>query len=350
MMRRLMAVTVVVVSVLAGAVNTAQSAGSESVSAVFKRVDASVVVIQTRHERVVTGPGQRFTDLAGMGSGVLISKDGKVMTASHVVHSADAVTVQFPDGEVVPAKVLSSERFADVALLQLERVPASALVAELADSDSMEVGDRVFVVGAPAGMSHTLTVGHISARRNPGYSGLSQVEFFQTDAAINQGNSGGPMFNMGGKVVGIVSHIISKSGGSEGLGFATTSNAAWQLLLEQSPFWSGIEGFLLAGPLARAFNVPQSAGLLVQRVVRQSPAQMLGLRAGALAAVIEGQPVVIGGDIILEVQDVRIIADPAWYSVVRERVSKLAPGDTVQVTILREGSKETLMMKVPASR
>src|SRR5262249_38699074 len=154
-------------------------------------------------------------------------------------------------GETIPARVLTSEPAADVALLQLDHVPSKSVTAKLADSDAAEVGDEVFVVGAPIGMTHTLTVGYISARRNPNkfYSGLSRSEFFQTDAAINEGNSGGPMFNMRGEVIGIVSHILSKSGGSEGLGFVVTSNLASKLLLERNPFWSGVEGVLLSNEL-----------------------------------------------------------------------------------------------------
>ena len=190
---------------------------------VFKRVSGSVVVILTE-EKVLppdTYEGKKVS-AQGLGSGVLVSKDGKVLTAAHVVQTADTVSVEFPNGEIVKAKVVSSEPPADVALLQLERVPASAVVAKLGDSDQVGVADQIFVVGAPYGISHTLTVGHISARRTPRgeQSELGLAEFFQTDAAVNQGNFGGPMFNMNGEVIGIVSHILSQSGGFEGLGFA----------------------------------------------------------------------------------------------------------------------------------
>ncbi len=190
---------------------------------VVKRVSGSVVVILTE-EKVLPPDAYEGTKVSaqGLGSGVLISKDGKVLTAAHVVQTADTVSVEFPNGEIVKARVVSSEPPADVALLQLERVPASAVVAKLGDSDQVGVADQIFVVGAPYGISHTLTVGHISARRTPGgeQSELGLAEFFQTDAAVNQGNFGGLMFNMNGEVIGIVSHILSQSGGFEGLGFA----------------------------------------------------------------------------------------------------------------------------------
>src|SRR5882724_419223 len=150
----------------------------------------------------------------GTGSGVLISTDGKVMTASHVVHAMDEITVQFLGGETVRARVISSEPAADLSLLQLERVPAGTRAARLADSNAVRVGDQVIVIGAPYVLSHSLSVGWISARWAPDtvYKAIPLAEFFQTDASINSGNSGGPMFNMAGEVIGIVSHNISKSG------------------------------------------------------------------------------------------------------------------------------------------
>lgn len=327
----------------------ASPAEAETLRAVFKQVDASVVVVKTTHQQVVTGPKKQLTSLPGLGSGVVISADGKVMTAAHVVQTADEVKVEFQSGEVIPAHVVTSEPAADVALLQLDRVPSKPFVARLGDSDQAEVGDQVFVVGAPVGMSHTLTVGHISARRNPNnfFNGMSRSEFFQTDAAINEGNSGGPMFNMQGEVIGIVSHIVSRSGGFEGLGFVVTSNLARKLLLERNPFWSGLESFLLSGEMAKIFNVPQPAGLLVQRVASRSPASDLGLRPGTLTAVIEGEPMVVGGDIILEVQGIPIIPEGASYGVIRERLTSLKSGDKIRILVLRDGRKEELTARIP---
>lgn len=340
--------TNVFMSVLLCGVFSAQ-AQTDQLRTVFKRVDGSVVVILTKSEQVVTGPRMQLASLPGLGSGVLISGDGKVMTAAHVVQTAVAIKVEFASGEIVGARVLTSEPAADVALLQLERVPKNAVVAKLGDSDAAEVGDQVFIIGAPIGMSHTLTVGHISARRNPNtfYSGMSRSEFFQTDAAINEGNSGGPMFNMAGEVIGIVSHIVSKSGGFEGLGFVVTSGLARRLLLERNPFWSVVQGYLLTGDLARVFNVPQKAGLLVQRIASRSPAAQLGLRPGTLTAVIEGEPLIVGGDIILEVQGIPIVEEGASRTVIRERLTSLRSGEKITVTVLRNGQKEELSTTLP---
>ncbi|MGH7233525.1 MAG: S1C family serine protease [Nitrospiraceae bacterium] len=339
---------IIVLSVLALAWS-GTNADADTLSKTFKRVDDSVVVIRTEHQQVVTGPKMQRVSLPGLGSGVIISADGKVMTAAHVVQTADTVRVEFAGGEAVPAKVISSDPSADVALLQMEKIPTKLVVATLGNSDTSEVGDPVFIVGAPVGMSHTLTVGHISARRTPPtlHGGLSRSEFFQTDAAINQGNSGGPMFNMAGEVIGIVNHIISKSGGFEGLGFVVTSNLARRLLLERHAFWSGVEGFLLSGDLAKVFNVPQKAGLLVQRVAANSPAAKIGLRAGTMAAVIEGEPMIVGGDVILEVQGVPVIEEGGSYPVIRDRLAGLSSGDKITMIVLRGGRKEELTATLP---
>ena len=182
----------------------------------------------------------------GLGSGVLISKDGKILTAAHVVQTADVAWVEFPDGQVIKAHVIGSDVRADVALLKLDHPPANATPVPVGDSDKVEVGDQIFVIGAPYGIGETLSAGHVSGRHqlNKKAQIPTAVEFLQTDAAVN---SGSPVFTMGGEVVGIVSSIMSRSGGSEGLAFATASNTAKRLLLEQRPFWSGIDGLLVYG-------------------------------------------------------------------------------------------------------
>src|SRR2546425_4394424 len=175
---------------------TGLTAGADqALSDVFKRVNPAVVEIHTRETDVARGGIAGQVSVAGLGSGVLISPDGKVLTAAHVVQTADTIEVEFLTGEKLKARVVSSEPTADVALLQLERPPRGPFVVKLGDSDAVEVGEQVFVVGAPLGVSHTLTVGYISGRRKPNatFSGMSRAEYFQTDAAVNQGNSGGPM-------------------------------------------------------------------------------------------------------------------------------------------------------------
>ncbi len=319
---------------------------AQSLVQVFRRVNPSVVVIRTK-ERAVTAQGQAASE-SGVGSGVLISPDGKVITASHVVQTADEITVEFLGGETIRARVVASEPEADVSLLQLDRPPARPVVARMGDSDRVEVGDQVFIIGAPYGISHSLTVGYISARHKPNtvYSAMSRAEFLQTDASINQGNSGGPMFSLQGEVIGIVSHIISKSGGFEGLGFVVTSNMARRLLLEQRSFWTGLSGYVLAGGLARVFNVPQPVGLLIQRVAKNSPAEHAGLRASTIPATIDGKTLLVGGDIILNVAGIQI-EDQSSYDKIQAEISRRRSGDLVKVTVLRDGRQVELTARVP---
>src|SRR6266403_969171 len=216
---------------------------------VFRKVAPSVVVIRAKGRDIGTGGQSRFAET---GSGVLISPDGKVMTAAHVVHSMNDISVEFLGGDTVSAKVIASEPAADLSLIQLERVPAGAKVAVMANSDRVRVGDPVYIVGAPYGLSYSLSAGLISARWAPNtvHRAMPLAEFFQTNATINTGNSGGPLFNAAGEVIGIVSHNISKSGGSEGLGFVVTMNTARQLLLAKRSFYGGLEGQFLSDDLA----------------------------------------------------------------------------------------------------
>lgn len=265
-----------------------------------------------------------------------------------MVEAADATLVEFSDGELIPARVLGAVHNADVALLQLDHPPANVVVAPLRDSDKVDVGDEVFLVGAPYGLSYTLTAGHISGRHSADkrISDTASSELLQTDAAINQGNSGGPMFNMNGEVIGIVTNILSQSGGSEGLGFAVTSKMARQLLLDQKPFWSGIEGFLLTGDLARALNVPQPAGLLVERVADGSPAARAGIVAGSMRANIAGEDLLLGGDIILEVNGLRYEDSNENYSRLYAWLTKLKVGDIVVIKVFRQGQVVTLSVPI----
>ena len=322
-------------------------ATAQSVGQVFDKVNGSVVVIRAKGQDAPDS-GSGFVQFSETGSGVLISADGKVMTASHVVQAMDEINVEFIGGETVRARVVASEPAADLSLLQLERVPRGALVAKLADSNTVRVGDPVIVIGAPYGLTHSLTTGLISARWPPNsvYRRMPMAEFFQTDAVINTGNSGGPMFNMTGEVIGIVSHNISKSGGSEGLGFVVTINTAKQFLLEKHSFWSGMEGELVSGRLAALFNVPQPVALLVTAVAKDSPSARAGVRAGDMKATIAGQTYTVGGDIILKI-DGLVLGTVADLVKVREHLGNLASGKTYTITVLRAGKVMDLTGRVP---
>jgi len=311
---------------------------------VFRKVAASVVVIRAKGHEVATTGQTRFSET---GSGVLISPDGKVMTAAHVVHAMDEISVEFLGGETVKARVVASEPAADLSLLQLERVPADAKWSPLANSDPIQVGDPVIIVGAPYGLSYSLSAGLISARWKPNtvYKTMPLAEFFQTTATINTGNSGGPMFAMNGEVVGIVSHNISKSGGSEGLGFVVTINTAKQLLLQKRSFWAGLEGQVLTDEQADLLNLPPgSTGFIVKTVAKGSPAEAMGLRGATMVVNLGGDPLPLGGDIILAVEGIK--AEPVNLAKIRDLLSSKPAGSPYKVTVLRAGKVLELPGKI----
>ncbi len=314
------------------------ASGAEPLSRLFERAHPAVVVVYTT-ETVLSGSAlDRPVSVAGLGSGVLIAGD-QVLTAAHVVHAADFLEVEFADGTRISADVISSSPRADIALLRLhEPAPPDIPLPELGDSDDVSVGDEVFVIGAPYGISHTLTRGIISGHHRKGETadGIDATDFFQTDAAINQGNSGGPLFNMEGKIIGIVSHFKSKTGSNVGLGFAVTSNMARTLMLDQPPFYTGFESVTIRGSMARALNLDQPVGILVQRVAARSFADRLGLQGGSIPVEIAGESLIIGGDIIVEVQGISTSEKNALERM-RNRVQSLEVGDRLNVKVLRGG-------------
>jgi S1-C subfamily serine protease len=315
----------------------------------FRQVNQSVVIVRTKRVEVAPSGDEPMAIIDGLGSGVLISNDGKVLTAAHVVQTADVASVEFSDGQAIMAHVIGSDVQSDVALLQLKEMPKGVTPATLGDSDKVEVGDQIFVIGAPYGISQTLSVGHLSGRHRLNANNQStSVEFLQTDAAINTGNSGGPMFDMQGNVIGVVSSIMTHTGGSEGLAFATAANTAKQLLLERKPFWSGIDGLVVTGAVAKALNLPQPAGVLVQRIGDGSIGSRLGINPGTLRVTIQGTDILLGGDVILDVNNIAII-DPRSaqsfgsftsdenYEKIYNSVAALKPGDPLVVSVFREG-------------
>ena len=332
------------VMVLLGVVATVDAAEAESLRKVFQKVNPAVVVIETKEHIFLKGKRAGDVTARNLASGVVISREGLIMTAAHVVQVADEVTVRFLDGREVVAGVVSSSITADVALLRIDPVPDNLAVAELGDSDLVSPGDQVFVIGAPYGVDHTLTAGYLSGRRKPREicDPLQPIEFLQTDAAINRGNSGGPLCSLDGKVVGIVSHILSQSGGSEGVGFATSINTAEELLLKRKSLWSGLEFQYVADELARALNIPQDAGLLIQRVADASPGYVMGLQPGTVPVRIGGEEFLIGGDIILAIQGIAISTDTEKTCDLRQTLLDLTPGSRIEVKVLRAGKILTL--------
>ena len=305
----------------------------ESLHDAYRRVSTSVVVIRARGQEVTAEGTVRFKEI---GSGVLISADGKVATAAHVVQTMENITVEFLGEEPVPARVIASEQWADISILQVSVVPRDATVAKLADSDPVRIGDPVFIVGAPYGLSYSLSEGIISARWAPNTvtKDFPLAEFFQTDAVINTGNSGGPMFSRAGELIGIISHNITKSGGSEGLGFVVTSNTVKSLLVERRRGWFGVDLMLVSGAMAQALNVPQAGGFLVKQVVKDSIGGRIGLKGGDRIGIVDGQHIVVGGDILLSVQGVTMASADDRPSVLKA-LEALQVGEDLRVTILR---------------
>ncbi len=316
----------------------AQILPAQDLADLFESNKHSVVTIYVAEE-VSTGTGdpRTFASSSGLGSGVLI-RDNMVVTASHVVANAEAIMVQFFNGETIPAETYRISRIADVAVIKLEKAPTHAKVAVIGNSDETRIGDEVFVVGAPMGLPYSLSRGVISGRHseNKLTSDGKMLEFFQTDAAINTGNSGGPMFNYKGEVIGIVSSILTRSGGFEGIGFAATTEVAKSLLNARSSKYFGIEALILPYEFARILNVPQESGWLVQHVVKNSPAGKLGLKGGFRNVVIDEEEVMLGGDIILQIDDIVLLNDE---SVARlgDHLDAVESTTTHKIKVLRAG-------------
>jgi len=324
----------------------------------FRKVHQSVVIVRTKQVDL-SSSSKAISIIDGLGSGVLISADGKILTAAHVVQTSDVASVEFPDGQEVIARVIGTDVRSDVALLQLKQIPSGIAPATLGDSNKLEVGDEIFVVGAPYGISQTLTAGHLSGRHwlNKNDESATAVEFLQTDAAVNGGSSGSPVFNLNGDVVGIISSLMSRSGGSEGLAFATASNTARCFLLDRQPFWFGIDGLLVTGNLAKALNLPQPTGFLVQRVGDGSIGSSLRLNPGTLRATVQGTDILLGGDVILSVNEIQVtsastvdqageVASDDSYERIYKNIGTLKRGDNLVVKVLREGRVVTLSAPV----
>jgi len=314
---------------------------SQNLSTLYKKVNSSIVVIKSQ-ELVFDGTSEdnKIKTSGSQGSGVLISKDGLIWTASHVVHSAEKIAVKFTDGDIYEATVLSTNPTADVALIKIESgfELKNKHVASIGDSDKVQIGDDIFVIGAPLGIEQTLSKGIVSGRMSPeNFSNdFFPIEFIQTDAAINPGNSGGPMFNMNGEVIGIASFILSETGGFNGIGFGASSNVANKVLLEQGNLWTGMESIMLTDVLADAFNLPQDAGLLVLSVSSKGLVNKMDLKGGFIKATIAGKELLIGGDVILAIAGITTDTTENMIQI-RQKLITLEKGESYIVKYLRAG-------------
>jgi len=311
---------------------------AQNLADLFEAHKNSVVTIYVA-EQVNTGAGdpRTFTSSMGLGSGVLI-RENVILTAAHVVGNAEEIMVQFYDGQSIPATTERMSRVADVAIIRLKNPPKNPQIATLANSDSTRIGEGVFVIGAPMGLPFSLSTGVISGRHseNKMTTNGKQLEFFQTDAAINTGNSGGPMFNYKGEVVGIVSSILTRSGGFEGIGFAATTNICVNLLSVKSSKYFGIEAVPLTYEFAQILNVPQESGWLIQHVVKNSPAGKIGLKGGFRKVRIDEQEVLLGGDIVLALDGIAI-SGPQSLEEIQHHMDQVSLPHTFVAKVLRGG-------------
>ena len=324
---------------------------AQDFATLYKNMSPSVVTIMVKEHHARASNNSRGVSMVsseGLGSGVLVSEKGDIWTAAHVVLLAEEVVVHFASGEQIPAKVITTNATADVALIRLLWMPKKFKVAKVAPSSEVNIGDKIFIIGAPFGLERSLSVGYISGRldeKGKQYA-FSKSEYFQTDASINHGNSGGPMFNTKGEVIGVVSSILSQSGGFDGIGFVVTSDICKLHLEGDQPFWYGAEFQVIGGELRSIFNLPQEMGLLVQKVAAGSPAALSGLRPGIYKSKIEGQEFLLGGDIIIKIGD--IVVEPKMdLGAIEDYLAGLKSNEVFYITVLRAGTEVKLTGVVP---
>jgi serine protease Do len=269
---------------------------------------------------------QAPTPRVGLGSGFVIGEDGYILTNHHVVADAQRVTVKLADRRELPAKVIGSDPLADVALLKID---ASGLTTvNIGESDKLKVGQWVLAIGAPFGLDYTATQGIISAlgRSLPSES---YVPFIQTDAAVNPGNSGGPLFDASGRVIGINSQIYSRTGGFMGLSFAIPIDVAMEVAHQLKTTgkvargWLGVTVQAVNQELARSFDMPQPRGALVAEAKPGTPAANAGIRTGDVILSYNGMPVPDSGDLA-------------------PLVGRTRPGTRVPITVLRAGAERRI--------
>jgi serine protease Do len=280
-----------------------------------------------QNERKVMGQGSGFVFSTDKG---LLSDTSYILTNNHVVEGAEKIQVTLLDGRELTAKVTGADPKSDIAVLEVKGALPSLVMG---DSSKLEVGEWVIAIGNPFGLSHTLTVGVVSAKGRTGLGINDYEDFIQTDAAINPGNSGGPLVNLDGEVVGINTAIFSRSGGYMGVGFAILANLAKgvaEQLIKHGEVTRGYLGIViqeLTPALAESFGVTENKGILVAQVADGSPAAKAGLKVGDLIIQYQGKPVDDVGDF-------------------RNRVAFTAPGSKEKLTIIRNGKRKDINVEI----
>ena len=284
--------------------------------------------------RFFYGEREDETPQQGLGSGVIVSPEGYILTNNHVIEGAQEIEVTLSDSRRAIAKVIGTDPDTDLAILRikLDRLP----VITLGNSDTAQVGDRVLAIGNPFGVGQTVTSGIVSALgRNQ--LGINTFEnFIQTDAAINPGNSGGALVDVNGHLIGINTAIYSRSGGNMGIGFAIPVSTARQVLEgivrdgQVTRGWIGIEPMEATPELAETFGLKSTQGVIVTGVLQNGPAANAGLRPGDLLQKVAGQPVNNVGELLTQ-------------------IAALAPGKSVKLDVMRRQQSMTLEV-TPAQR
>lgn len=304
---------------------------------VYEQASPAVVNVTTRTLEMDFFYG--VTPVEGSGSGFIIDQEGHIVTNYHVVAEAREIRVTLADRRSYEAEVAGADRFTDLAVLQIRPGDRALPTLPLGDSSRLQVGQKVLAIGNPFGFQGTLTTGVISALertiRTEGGGVLDEA--IQTDAAINRGNSGGPLLDSQGRVIGVNTLIFTPSGGSIGIGFAVPVNTLKSILNDLVRYgrvrrpWMGISGHELAPELAEALDLPVRSGVLVAQVARGGPADKAGIRGGRRTVAIGRYRFRTGGDIIvaLDGQDVSSALD------INRTLYKKRPGETVEVTFYR---------------
>jgi S1-C subfamily serine protease len=286
-----------------------------------------------------------------LGSGFVIDKAGHVVTNYHVIEGASKVEVSFSGNDEMAATVIGRDPSTDIAVLRIKRAQGRALTPlELGNSDVVRVGDAVVAIGNPFGLERTVTAGIVSAlqREITAPNGFAIDRVIQTDAAINHGNSGGPLLNADGRVIGVNSQIESDSGGNVGIGFAVPINTVKDVvsqLLESGKVdhaYIGVEMATITSELASNVRLPVDQGVLIQRVRTDSPAAHAGLRGGTTQVVVDGESYLVGGDVITKADGQPIESAEQLRSVVTSK----QPGDEITLEVHRQNETKEVTVKL----
>ena len=286
----------------------------------------------------------------GAGSGFVIDPRGYILTNFHVVQEAQSIEVVLGDRSHYPAKFIGADQRNDVALIKIDPKGKSLVALPLGDSSKLQVGQKVLAIGNPFGFQSTLTTGVVSALGRTVQTSQSTFidEAIQTDAAINRGNSGGPLINSHGEVIGINSAIYTPSGTTAGIGFAIPVNTAKRIahdLMTEGRVreaYLGVQTLSVGGWLSQALDLPVQEGLLIEEVTQGGPAAAAGLHGGDRVALAGMQRITIGGDVIVAI-DGQTIANQSDVNLV---LNRKRPGDTVKVTVYRGGKKLDVPVKL----